>query len=191
MLEKPSEASSLVIRKIRAVSETQLLERLKTTAFFQKQTPFFGRGINIGNTLEAPREGDWGPRLEAKHLDLIQQAGFDSIRVPVRWSTHAQTKPPYTIDPTFMQRVRWVVDEALRRDLKVMINIHHYEGLYANPEQHFDRFLELWRQIANEFAGAPPELVFEVLKRTSRQLGRGKMESLAGRRSSNHSRKAS
>lgn len=178
MLEKPSEESSLVIRKIRAVSETQLLERLKTTAFFQKQTPFFGRGINIGNTLEAPREGDWGPRLEAKHLDRIRQAGFDSIRVPVRWSTHAQTKPPYTIDPTFMQRVRWVVDEALRRDLKVMINIHHYEGLYADPEQHSDRFLALWRQIADEFAGAPSELVFEVLNEPHDNLDAGKWNRL-------------
>ncbi|WP_286764353.1 MULTISPECIES: glycoside hydrolase family 5 protein [Rhodopirellula] len=178
MLEKPSQESSLVIRKIRAVSETQLLERLKTTAFFQKQTPFFGRGINIGNTLEAPREGDWGPRLKAKHVDLIQQAGFDSVRVPVRWSSHASNTSPYTISPTFMQRVRWVVDEALRRDLKVMINIHHYEGLYANPEQHSDRFLALWRQIADEFAGAPSELVFEVLNEPHDNLDAGKWNRL-------------
>lgn len=178
IIEKPTQESSITIQSIRAVSESRLLEQLKTTEFFQNQTPFFGRGVNIGNTLEAPREGDWGPRLEAKHLDLIQQAGFDSVRVPVRWSTHASNTAPYTISPTFMKRVRWVVDEALRRDLKVMINIHHYEGLYANPEQHHDRFLEQWRQIANEFDDAPPELVFEVLNEPHENLDAGKWNRL-------------
>ncbi|KLU07243.1 Endoglucanase [Rhodopirellula islandica] len=178
MIEKPDQESSIVIQRIRAVSESRLLEQLKTTEFFRAQTPFFGRGVNIGNTLEAPREGDWGPRLEAKHLDQIQQAGFDSVRVPVRWSTHASNTSPYTIDPQFMQRVRWVVDEALRRDLKVMINIHHYEGLYADPEQHHDRFLALWRQIADEFAGAPDDLVFEVLNEPHENLDAGRWNRL-------------
>ncbi|WDQ14658.1 glycoside hydrolase family 5 protein [Rhodopirellula sp. P2] len=178
MIEKPARESSIVIQRLRAVSESRLLEQLKTSAFFRSQTPFFGRGVNIGNTLEAPREGDWGPRLEAKHLDQIQQAGFDSIRVPVRWSTHASKTTPYRIDPQFMQRVQWVVDEALRRDLKVMINIHHYEGLYANPEQHHERFLELWRQIADAFAGAPDELVFEVLNEPHENLDAGKWNRL-------------
>ncbi|MCC9658547.1 glycoside hydrolase family 5 protein [Rhodopirellula halodulae] len=178
VIEKPKQATSIVLSRIRAVNESALLEQLNKSDFFQQQEPFFGRGVNIGNTLEAPNEGEWGPRLEAKHLDLIQKAGFDSIRVPVRWSTHAKTRRPYTIDPEFMRRVRWVVDEGLKRELKVMINIHHYEALYQSPEQQEERFLALWKQIADEFAGMPDELVFEVLNEPHDNLDAGKWNDL-------------
>jgi hypothetical protein len=29
-----------------------------------------GRGINLGNMLDAPREGDWGVRLEPRFIEL-------------------------------------------------------------------------------------------------------------------------
>ena len=33
-----------------------------------------GRGINLGNALEAPKEGDWGVRLEAgKHAKALNE----------------------------------------------------------------------------------------------------------------------
>lgn len=34
-----------------------------------------GRGINLGNALEAPREGEWGVVLEEEFFDLIADAG--------------------------------------------------------------------------------------------------------------------
>ncbi|MCK5922968.1 MAG: hypothetical protein KAG66_18645, partial [Methylococcales bacterium] len=30
-----------------------------------------GRGINLGNALDAPKEGEWGWSLEANHFDII------------------------------------------------------------------------------------------------------------------------
>src|SRR4030042_4526719 len=54
-----------------------------------------GRGINLGNALEAPQEGDWGVVLQEEYFSLIREAGFDTVRVPIRWSAHALAEPPY------------------------------------------------------------------------------------------------
>jgi aryl-phospho-beta-D-glucosidase BglC (GH1 family) len=56
-----------------------------------------GRGVNFGNALEAPLEGQWGVTLEALHFRRAAEAGFATIRLPVRWSAHAQAAAPYTI----------------------------------------------------------------------------------------------
>lgn len=48
------------------------------------------RGVNMGNMLEAPNEGEWGLFVQEEYFDLIKQAGFDFVRLPVRWNIHAQ-----------------------------------------------------------------------------------------------------
>src|SRR5262245_4184166 len=85
-----------------------------------------GRGINLGNALEAPNEGEWGVTLKAAYFPAIKQAGFDSVRLPVRWSAHAQNDAPYTIDPKFAERVDWAIDQALGNKLNIIVNVHHY-----------------------------------------------------------------
>src|SRR4051794_19893010 len=78
-----------------------------------------GRGVNFGNALEAPKEGDWGMKLEADYFKHIRAAGFNHVRVPVKWSAHADAKPPYTIDPAFFARIDWVLDQAAANGLGV------------------------------------------------------------------------
>ena len=58
------------------------------------------RCINMGNALEAPTEGDWRHTIEAKSFERIAKAGFDTVRIPVRWSTHTNGAPNYLIDDT-------------------------------------------------------------------------------------------
>ncbi len=121
-----------------------------------------GRGVNLGNALEAPREGEWGVTLEENDFRLIAEAGFDSIRLPTRWSAHAATEAPYTIDPAFFERVDWAIDQALSRGLNVVLNIHHYDELFKDPQGQEARFLAIWQQIATRYAGYPDTLYFEV-----------------------------
>jgi len=47
------------------------------------------RGINIGNALEAPREGEWGVYIRDEYFRIIKEAGFDTVRIPIKWSAHA------------------------------------------------------------------------------------------------------
>ena len=121
------------------------------------------RGINIGNALEAPNEGDWGVYIRDEFFQIIREAGFDTVRIPIRWSNHAGNDPPYKIQDSFFRRVDWVVNKSLERNLITIINIHHYEELMRKPEEHKDRFLALWRQISEHYRDYPDNLYFELL----------------------------
>lgn len=123
----------------------------------------FSRCINLGNALEAPREGDWGYAVRDADLDRIRAAGFDGVRTPVRWDAHMGEGPGFTVDPAFFARVDHVVDAALARGLAVVLDVHHFEPMWDNPKGEIPRFAALWRQIAARYADRPASLVFEVL----------------------------
>ena len=48
-----------------------------------------GRGINLGNALEAPKGISWGVYLQEEYFTLIKEKGFSSVRIPIRWSDYA------------------------------------------------------------------------------------------------------
>lgn len=120
-------------------------------------------GINLGNALEAPAEGEWGLVIREEWFALMAEAGFRSVRLPVRWSAHALETAPYTIDERFFVRVEQVVEQATRRGLAVVLNMHHYEEMAGDPLAHQERFVAMWAQIAERFAAAPETLYFELL----------------------------
>lgn len=122
-----------------------------------------GKGINLGNALEAPVEGDWGMVIQEEYLDLIANAGFESVRIPIQWNAHAQHRPPYTINTRFFDRIDQVIKWSLDRDLAVIINIQHYNELMANPNEHLERFLSIWEQLAYHYRNYPETVVFEIL----------------------------
>lgn len=121
-----------------------------------------GRGLNMGNCLEAPTEGAWGVRIQPGDFDNIRRAGFDSVRIPVRWSAHAAPQAPFAIDTAFAGRVEQVVREALGAGLAVILNVHHYEELDRDPLGHRDRLVGIWRQVSSRFKGFPDGLQLEV-----------------------------
>ncbi|HRW35364.1 MAG TPA: glycoside hydrolase family 5 protein, partial [Thermotogota bacterium] len=121
------------------------------------------KGINIGCALEAPEEGEWGIIIEERFFDLIVERGFESVRLPIRWSAHTPNFPPYTIDNIFLLRVEEVVQQALERGLKVIINVHHFEELMINPDAQEEKFYSIWEQITQHFKDYPDTLYFELL----------------------------
>ncbi|MFX0015093.1 MAG: glycoside hydrolase family 5 protein [Promethearchaeota archaeon] len=123
------------------------------------------RGVNLGNFLEAPNEGDWsnGLLIQEKHFNRIKSAGFNLVRIPIRWNAHALDISPYTIDGSFFDRVDWVINQGILRNLSIIINIHHYNELMADPEGHKDRFLSLWQQVSHHYQNYSNALIFEVL----------------------------
>jgi endoglucanase len=119
--------------------------------------------MNLGNAMDAPNEGDWGPVLAESDFVAMREAGFDHIRLPVRFDTHARPDPPYTLDPGFLDRVDWAIDQALRNNLAIIVDMHHYEPMEKTPDTERPRFLALWRQVAARFRSRPDSVVFEVL----------------------------
>ncbi len=130
-----------------------------------------GRGVNLGNMLEAPNEGEWGLTVQADYFPRIRAAGFGHVRVPIRWSAHTAAEAPYAIDPVFFERIDWVIDQALANDLAVVLNIHHYDELYVEPTVHDDRFVAIWTQIAERYQDRSAEVMFELLNEPHDALG--------------------
>src|SRR6266498_2325978 len=128
------------------------------------------RGVNMGNMLEAPNEGEWGSFVQEEYFDLIQQAGFDFVRLPVSWDVHADQAAPYMIDPGFFFRVDQVLDWAMIRDLKVILDFHNYEQLISNPWGNKERFLGIWKQIAERYKNYPDNVLFELLNEPNSAL---------------------
>ncbi|HEY3288625.1 MAG TPA: glycoside hydrolase family 5 protein, partial [Anaerolineae bacterium] len=104
---------------------------------------------------------DWGVTLEEVDFQLIKNAGFNSVRIPIRWSAHALKDEPYTIDPPFMARVDWTIEQAFTNGLAVVINMHNYDEFMAAPAEHEARYLAIWRQIASHYKNYAPDLFFE------------------------------
>ncbi len=121
--------------------------------------------VNLGNALEAEVEGSWGYMIAREDLARIHAGGFEGVRLPVRWDPHVGPAPAYRISERWMARVQEVVDQALAEGLTVQLDVHHYEGLVANPFSSTEqaRFVAIWGQIAQRFAGYDPRLTFELL----------------------------
>ena len=138
-----------------------------------------GRGVNLGNMLEAPIEGDWGVKLEPAYIDKAA-GSFATVRLPVRWSNHAAPTADATLDETFAKRVDQAVDALLAKGVYVILDMHHYSQL-SGSELHWKefpvdsavletRFVNMWKQIAARYRNRSPKLLFELLNEPTGRL---------------------
>jgi endoglucanase len=122
-----------------------------------------GRGINLGDALDAEPDVV-AVRLDDEVFDAIRAAGFESVRLPVRWPGHADQRPPFRIDVEFVRRVESAVQQAVSRQLPVIVDVHHYREAMLDPDSEQERFAALWRQIASALDHFPVDMVlFELL----------------------------
>jgi endoglucanase len=154
---------ALALCSLACASSTGRIEAYKSGAATTRATNKLARGINFGDAMEAPTEGDWGWMLSASDFKAVREAGFDHVRVPMRVSAHAATLPPYKLEGRFARRMDWAIDQALSNDLAIIIDLHHYEPMMREPFAHADRLVGLWRQIATRYRGLPAAVVYEIL----------------------------
>lgn len=124
-------------------------------------------GWNLGNSLECPNnETDWGnPRNTKEMIHAVHEAGFNAIRIPVRWINHITDPATMAVDANWMSRVQEIVDWCLDEDMYVVINTHHEEWLEVNPtkakqEENSRKLASLWSNIATHFRDYDQRLVF-------------------------------
>jgi len=128
------------------------------------------RGMNLGNMLDAPKGVSWGVQLEANFFDLIKSAGFDHVRIPIRWSDYTAKEAPYLIESAFAKKVDWAIKCALDRRLFVIINVHHFDALMKDPNGQRARFIAIWKQLAERYKSYPNAVFFELLNEPCEQM---------------------
>ena len=121
------------------------------------------RCVNMGNSLEAPANGEWGMPLDLEDFARIRAAGFDTVRIPIRWSDYTDADDGFSIRQDFMAQVQKAAAVALDQDLNVVLNVHHFEEMMENPRAEMARFLAIWEQTSAAFSDAPDDLWFETL----------------------------
>lgn len=162
-------------------------------------------GWNYGNALDCnsgdvnnmwiekwsgmtPKEYEtaWGQsQASPKLFQMLHDAGFNAVRVPVTWYPHMKgkkwklnnltwspTDDPISskVDADWMARVKEVVDQVLASGMYCIINVHHDTGaattawIRANGNTFSAKkslYEALWKQIAEEFKGYGDHLLFE------------------------------
>ena len=52
---------------------------------------------------------------------------------------------------------------ALARGLTVIVDFHHYDEMMSDPNGHRERYLAIWRQVAEHYQDYPATVFFELL----------------------------
>ena len=136
-----------------------------------------GRGINLGNSWESVGTGatgdcGWGNCIEDSDFQIIKAAGFNSVRIPVRWEQDVDINN--TIDAGRLAGVKADIQKANSLGMPVIVNFHHYidmntaamhyEDDPASFSEELNRFATMWSQVAAALNDIPDTMiVFEIM----------------------------
>ncbi|MBO4658161.1 MAG: glycoside hydrolase family 5 protein [Prevotella sp.] len=131
-------------------------------------------GWNLGNALESSGgETNWGnPKTTQAMVKAVADAGFNAIRIPVRWTEQLADAENMVVKDTWLARVKEVVDWALAEGMYVIINTHHEEWLDRNPfysqqVENNRKLAALWTCIATYFRDYGEKLIFAGTNETT------------------------
>ena len=177
----------LLVATLRTVAQTTPPDATGMDIDARQWTRDVKMGWNLGNALESAGatwddatgtwknpwltdynqwETGWGnPKTTQQMIKAVREAGFDAIRVPVRWVPHITDYTTMTVDPVWMARVKEVVDWCLDEGLTVVINTHHELWLESHPfysqqAELLRRLKALWTNIATTFRDYDSRLAF-------------------------------
>ena len=129
-------------------------------------------GWNLGNALDSYNTGKKGLSTETgwgnlktteKMIVGVKDAGFNAIRIPVTWDEHMDGD---TIQREWLDRVKEVVDYAYNNDMYVILNMHHDDYIWFDPNDSeyagdSAKLIRIWEQISAEFKDYGDRLLFE------------------------------
>lgn len=135
-----------------------------------------GMGYNIGNTMEVPAGPTaWGNSFPtAEYVKSIKAAGFNTVRIPCAWDSHAKNG---VINAGWLDSVKTVVDLVVNEGMYAIVNIHWDSGWLEDHVFDGDGYDQngaitinadsiaaiqgsYWTQIATKFASYDEHLVF-------------------------------
>ena len=123
-------------------------------------------GINFGNTMESPGEGDWqNSKLTESYVKFVKQLGFNTVRLPVNWVwTHLSDRKKAKIDPVWLNRVKEVVGWCVANDMYVILNSHDSPHGNAIKQDSVNAMQKaIWEQIATAMRDFDEHLIFAGL----------------------------
>ncbi|WP_183580712.1 cellulase family glycosylhydrolase [Mucilaginibacter sp. X5P1] len=127
-----------------------------------------GMGMNFGNTMDSPNEGDWvSGKITDAQVKFVKQLGFTAVRIPCNWVwTHLSNRSKATIDTAWLARVKQVVGYCVANGVYVIINAHADLGwleqnVNATKKDSVNAMQKaIWEQIATTLRDFDEHLLF-------------------------------
>ena len=119
---------------------------LFSVGIYAQQTPNeivlkMGRGINLGNVLSAPTEGNWSGPATEEYFSDVANAGFSNVRIPIdffgdrtsgstaSYSTEANTtfngsRNDFVVNSNYLDRIEQIIEWGLSKGLVIVLDLH-------------------------------------------------------------------
>ncbi|NVM67783.1 aryl-phospho-beta-D-glucosidase BglC (GH1 family) [Mucilaginibacter sp. SG538B] len=127
-----------------------------------------GMGMNFGNTMDSPNDGDWvSGKITDAQVKFVKKIGFNAVRIPMNWVwTHLSDRKKATIDPAWLARVKQVVGYCVANNVYVIINAHadlgwledNVNGVKKDSVNAMQK--AIWEQIATTLRDFDEHLIF-------------------------------
>jgi endoglucanase len=128
-----------------------------------------GRGVNIIGYDPLWRDRARA-RFQNEHFRLIRAAGFNNVRIVLHPFQYGKADKDHKLGDAWFATLDWAVEQALANKLMVILDFHEFQEMARAPQDHKDRFLAMWKQIARRYKDAPSELLFEILNEPNGKL---------------------
>lgn len=137
---------------------------------YYNEAASFSKGISYSNPFEqkvsALSKSD--KIFLQETFDDIAAQGFDSVRLPVDFSSNTSDTAPYAIDETLLSYLDTVVKNTLRAGMTIIIDFHQAcrlgdTSLYTDPDTVSPKYLAIWQQLAEHYKEYPDRVVFEAI----------------------------
>lgn len=119
-----------------------------------EQNRKLGRGINIIGYDPLWRAKEQG-RFKENHFKIIKDGGFSTVRINLHPFRHMDEDQPYQLNSSWFKVLDWAVENALKNRLMVILDMHEFNAMGADPQGNKAKFLSFWRQVAEHFKDAP------------------------------------
>jgi len=133
------------------------------------QNKRLGRGVNVLGYDPIWKDRQQA-RFQEKHFRLIKEAGFNHIRINLHPFRDAKLGADHKISPAWFDVLDWALEHALANRLMVILDLHEYHAMGEDPVGNKERWLAVWRQIAEHCKDAPGEVLFELLNEPNNKL---------------------
>lgn len=133
------------------------------------QVKRLGRGVNIIG-YDPLWTNPGAARFKDKHFKVIREAGFDSVRINLHVLDRLDGGDGYKIPEAWLSTLDWAVKGALANGLAVVLDLHDYNNVAADPDMAKPRILAFWSQVAEHFKDAPDGVLFELLNEPNGKL---------------------
>lgn len=127
------------------------------------------KGINVSNWLEEYWNTDWPnpTKYTKQHFEVMKDAGFKSVRLPINFHAVVDTIAPYDVDTAHLvfDLVDSVVEWTDDLEMKLLIDNHHgWDLLDDSWRADLPRFSHMWGVVAERYQHLDPDRVmFELM----------------------------